>query len=45
VDPNEIRQGLEGPSAEDLTAWQQIRSQLQRRVGDDMFAIWLDPFG
>jgi hypothetical protein len=43
VDLDEIRRDLDLPNAEDLTAWQQIRSQLERRVGDDLFAIWLEP--
>ena len=43
VDLDEVRRGLDVPSAEDLSVWQQIRDQLQRRVGEDMFAIWLEP--
>ena len=43
VDLDEVRRGLDVPSAEDLSVWRQIRSQLQRRVGEDMFAIWLEP--
>jgi hypothetical protein len=42
VDLNEVRQGLNLPSAEDLTAWQVIRCDLERCVGEDMFAIWLE---
>jgi DnaA N-terminal domain len=43
VDLDQVRRGLDSPSAENLTAFRQIRSQLRRRIGDDMFAIWLDP--
>jgi hypothetical protein len=43
VDLNEIRRGLDSPSADDLTAWRQVRRRLQRQVGEDMFAIWLEP--
>jgi hypothetical protein len=43
VDLDEVRQALGVPSGEELTAWRQIRDQLQRRVGADMFAIWLEP--
>ncbi len=43
VDLDEVRRGLKVPGAEHLTAWRQIRGQLQRRVGEDMFAIWLEP--
>ena len=45
VDLDELRRGLDVPSAEDLSVWRQIRSELRRRVGEDMFAIWLDPIG
>ena len=43
VDLDEIRQCLDVPSAQDLTVWRKIRSQLQRLVGEDTFAIWLKP--
>jgi hypothetical protein len=43
VDLDEVRRGLHVPSAEDLGVWRRIRSQLRRRVGEDMFAIWLAP--
>ena len=43
VDLDEIRRGLGAPGHRDLVDWQRIRSQLQRRVGEDMFAIWLGP--
>ena len=43
VDLDEVRRGLEVPRAEHLSVWRQIRDQLQRRVGEDMFAIWLEP--
>ena len=43
VDLDEVRRGLEVPGAEHLSVWRQIRGQLQRRVGEDMFAIWLEP--
>ena len=34
VDLDEVRRGLDVPSAEDLSVWRQIRSELQRRVGE-----------
>ena len=43
IDLDEVRRGLEVPRAEHLSVWRQIRDQLQRRVGEDMFAIWLEP--
>ena len=43
VDLDEVRRGLDVPNVEDLSVWQQIRDQLQRRVGEDTFAIWLEP--
>jgi hypothetical protein len=43
VDLDEVRQGLKVPGAEHLSFWRQIRGQLERRVGEEMFAIWLEP--
>ncbi|HWK16747.1 MAG TPA: DnaA N-terminal domain-containing protein [Solirubrobacteraceae bacterium] len=43
VDLDEVRRGLAVPSTEDQNAWRQIRDQLHRRVGESMFAIWLEP--
>ena len=43
VDLDEVRRGLDFPSAEDLSVWRQIRTELQRRVGESTFDIWLDP--
>jgi hypothetical protein len=43
IDLDEISRGLAVPTAEDLRLWRQIRSELARRVGEDMFAIWLAP--
>lgn len=43
VDLDEVRRRLDVPSAEDLTAWREICSKLEQRVGEDMFAIWLEP--
>jgi hypothetical protein len=43
VDLDEIRRVLGVPTTEDLRIWRQVRSQLQRRVGEDMFSIWLAP--
>jgi hypothetical protein len=43
VDLDEIRRGLDVPSADDLVAWRHVRSQLQRNVSQHIFAIWLEP--
>ena len=43
VDLDEVRRDFEIPSTDDLTAWRQVRGQLRRRVGEDTFAIWLEP--
>ena len=43
VDLDEVRRGLAVPSSEDQNVWRRIRDRLQRRVGESMFAIWLEP--
>jgi hypothetical protein len=43
VDLDEVRRGLDVPSAAALSVWRQIRSQLRRRLSEAMFAIWLEP--
>jgi hypothetical protein len=43
VDLDEVRRGLAVPSSEDRNVWRRIRDRLQRRVGESMFAIWLEP--
>jgi DnaA N-terminal domain len=43
VDLDAVRRSLDLPSAEDLSVWRRIRTELQRRVGESTFDIWLDP--
>jgi hypothetical protein len=43
VDLAEVRRRLGLPRRDDRADWEQIRSLLLGAVGEDMFAIWLDP--
>jgi hypothetical protein len=43
VDLDEVRRGLEIPTAADRRDWQQTRELLEEMVGDTTFAIWLEP--
>jgi hypothetical protein len=43
VDLDEVRRGLEIPTAGDRRDWQQIRELLAGTVGESTFAIWLEP--
>ena len=45
VDLDEIRRGLEIPTAGDRRDWQQTRELLEATVGETTFAIWLAPVG
>ena len=42
VDLDEVRRGLEIPTAADRGEWQRIRELLEERVGESTFAIWLE---
>ena len=43
VDLDEVRRGLEIPTAADRCDWQQTRERLEATVGEGTFAIWLEP--
>ncbi len=43
VDLDEVRRGLEIPTAADRRDWQQIRELLEATVGESTFEIWLEP--
>jgi len=43
VDLAEVRRGLDPPGSADHDDWERIREMVQARLGEDMFAIWLDP--
>jgi hypothetical protein len=43
VDLDEISRGLAVPTPADLRVWREVRARLQRRFGEDMFAMWLQP--
>ncbi len=42
VDLDEVRRGLEVPTAGDRRDWQQIRELLEGTVGESAFEIWLE---
>ncbi len=43
VDLEVTRRGLGMPTAEDRSDWHRIRELLEERVGESMFAVWLEP--
>jgi hypothetical protein len=43
VELDEVRRGLEIPTAGDRHDWQQTRELLEETVGESTFAIWLEP--
>ena len=43
VDLDEVRRGLEIPTAADRRDWQQTRELLEETVGESTSAIWLEP--
>jgi len=45
IDLEAIRRGLGMPTAEDRSDWRRIRELLEERVGESMFAVWLEPIG
>jgi len=43
IDLAEVRRGLGLPASNDRADWERIRALLLQALGEDMFAIWLEP--